>query len=84
MAILRWIHLRKLVPLSDLIQGLESTPSRAGSAAATAGPVRNTEHCFRFRSTSASCRAGASRASGSAASLADRNGGHGQVDRGAD
>ena len=39
MAILRWIHLRKLVPLSDLIQGLESTPSRAGSAAATAGPV---------------------------------------------
>ena len=32
MAILRWIHLRKLVPLSDLIQGLESGAPRAGSA----------------------------------------------------
>src|SRR4051812_36479860 len=30
-AILRWIHLRKLVPLSDLIQGLESAPSRAAA-----------------------------------------------------
>ncbi|MFL6279446.1 MAG: DNA polymerase III subunit gamma/tau [Vicinamibacterales bacterium] len=28
MAILRWIHLRKLVPLSDLIHGLEAIPSR--------------------------------------------------------
>ncbi len=34
MAILRWIHLRKLVPISDLIQGLESGPPRPGSAAA--------------------------------------------------
>ncbi len=33
MAILRWIHLRQLVPISDLIQGLESTASRAGSSA---------------------------------------------------
>ena len=37
MAILRWIHLRELVPLSDLIQGLESTPSRAGSLPAASG-----------------------------------------------
>jgi DNA polymerase-3 subunit gamma/tau len=37
MAILRWIHLRKLVPISDLIQGLESTPSRAGFSASGAG-----------------------------------------------
>jgi DNA polymerase-3 subunit gamma/tau len=29
MALLRWIHLRKLVPISDLIQGLESSPSSA-------------------------------------------------------
>ena len=27
MALLRWIHLRKLVPISDLIQGLENPPS---------------------------------------------------------
>lgn len=37
MAILRWIHLRKLVPISDLIQGLESpaprSPSMSGAAA---------------------------------------------------
>ena len=39
MAILRWIHLRKLVPLSDLIQGLESAPSRAGSATPSPGQV---------------------------------------------
>jgi DNA polymerase III subunit gamma/tau len=37
MAILRWIHLRKLVPLSDLIQGLESTPSRAGASPTASG-----------------------------------------------
>src|SRR4029079_1450414 len=34
-AILRWIHLRKLVPISDLIQGLESAPSRPSSAGAS-------------------------------------------------
>ena len=28
MALLRWIHLRKLVPISDLIQGLESAAPR--------------------------------------------------------
>ena len=36
MAILRWIHLRKLVPLSDLIKGLESGPAgsvRSGASA---------------------------------------------------
>ena len=44
MAILRWIHLRKLVPISDLIQGLESAPSRAAAAGpgSGAGPARNT------------------------------------------
>jgi len=34
MALLRWIHLRKLVPLSDLIQGIESgspAPPRGGA-----------------------------------------------------
>ena len=30
MAILRWIHLRKLVPLTDLIQGLESARRARG------------------------------------------------------
>ena len=39
MAILRWIHLRKLVPLSDLIQGLESTSTRTGSSLSAPGPV---------------------------------------------
>jgi DNA polymerase-3 subunit gamma/tau len=42
MALLRWIHLRRLVPLTELIQGLErggpATPAR--SAAATAAPGR--------------------------------------------
>jgi DNA polymerase-3 subunit gamma/tau len=41
MAILRWIHLRKLVPLSDLIQGLEGTPSRAAAPAAGPGARRS-------------------------------------------
>jgi DNA polymerase-3 subunit gamma/tau len=40
MAILRWIHLRKLVPLSDLIQGLESTPSRAAAPSAPGAGAR--------------------------------------------
>jgi DNA polymerase III subunit gamma/tau len=43
MALLRWIHLRKLVPISDLIHGLESAPSRGavpGSGSGT-GPGRN-------------------------------------------
>jgi DNA polymerase III subunit gamma/tau len=39
MAILRWIHLRKLVPLSDLIQGLESTSTRTGSSLSAPGPA---------------------------------------------
>ena len=44
MAILRWIHLRKLVPLSDLIQGLESGTPRTASTgisppARSAAPV---------------------------------------------
>ena len=38
MAILRWIHLRKLVPLSDLIQGLESDATARRLAAASASP----------------------------------------------
>jgi DNA polymerase III subunit gamma/tau len=42
MALLRWIHLRRLVPLTDLIQGLEkggvSTP-RAGAGTAPARPA---------------------------------------------
>ena len=32
MALLRWIHLRKLVPISDLINGLESGSPRTASA----------------------------------------------------
>jgi len=48
MALLRWIHLRKLVPLSDLIQGLDkgsSAPARgvaapAGSRASAPEPTR--------------------------------------------
>jgi DNA polymerase III subunit gamma/tau len=41
MAILRWIHLRKLVPISDLIQGLESSPARAPQGSGP-GPARST------------------------------------------
>ena len=33
MALLRWIHLRKLVPLSNLIQGLEAQAPAASRAA---------------------------------------------------
>ena len=40
MAILRWIHLRKLVPLTDLIQGLEAAPSRAVSSSPSGGNAR--------------------------------------------
>jgi DNA polymerase-3 subunit gamma/tau len=45
MALLRWIHLRKLVPLTDLIQGLEKggppskTPAARSPAVAPAAPV---------------------------------------------
>jgi DNA polymerase-3 subunit gamma/tau len=43
LALLRWIHLRRLVPLTELIQGLErtgpTTPAR--SAAVTAAPGRS-------------------------------------------
>jgi DNA polymerase III subunit gamma/tau len=41
MAILRWIHLRKLVPLSELIQGLESSPTRGTSnPSASVAPLK--------------------------------------------
>ena len=46
MALLRWIHLRKLVPLTELIQGLDKggapgprRPARLGRAAARRAPV---------------------------------------------
>ena len=39
MTLLRWIHLRKLVPLSDLIEGLDrGTPRRLGDRRAPARP----------------------------------------------
>ena len=38
MAILRWIHLRKLVPISDLIQGLESGSPRGASSGSAPQP----------------------------------------------
>ena len=41
MAILRWIHLRKLVPISDLIQGLESPAPRNTSASGAAAVSRS-------------------------------------------
>jgi DNA polymerase-3 subunit gamma/tau len=37
MAILRWIHLRRLVPISDLIEGLESAPSRGAAPGSGSG-----------------------------------------------
>ena len=41
MALLRWLHLRKLVPLSDLIQGIEKGGTPAPRVAGTnAAPVR--------------------------------------------
>jgi len=42
MALLRWIHLRRLVPLTDLIQGLEKggvSPPRAGAGTAPSRPA---------------------------------------------
>ncbi len=40
MALLRWIHLRKLVPLSDLIEGLDrGAPARPAAAPARPGPA---------------------------------------------
>ncbi len=43
MAILRWIHLRKLVPISDLIQGLESPAPRNTSASGAAAVSRSAQ-----------------------------------------
>jgi DNA polymerase-3 subunit gamma/tau len=43
MAILRWIHLRKLVPISDLIQGLESPAPRSTSASGAAAVSRSAQ-----------------------------------------
>ena len=45
MALLRWIHLRKLVPISELISGLEkgappASPSRPAISAAPAAPTK--------------------------------------------
>jgi hypothetical protein len=37
MALLRWIHLRKLVPISDLIEGADSAGSGSGKPAAPPG-----------------------------------------------
>jgi DNA polymerase-3 subunit gamma/tau len=43
MALLRWIHLRKLVPLSDLIQQMEKgTPAAPARAPVPAAPNRST------------------------------------------
>jgi len=40
MALLRWVHLRKLVPISDLIEGLENgRPPSAGPPRAAAAPA---------------------------------------------
>ena len=42
MTLLRWIHLRKLVPLSDLIDGLEkSAPARSSAPVRPAAPPRS-------------------------------------------
>jgi DNA polymerase-3 subunit gamma/tau len=40
MALLRWIHLRRLVPLSTIIEGLEGQPSAGGSRAVAAPAPR--------------------------------------------
>jgi DNA polymerase-3 subunit gamma/tau len=41
MAILRWIHLRKLVPLSDLLAGLEPGSPRSAASSSTTGGSRS-------------------------------------------
>ena len=41
LALLRWIHLRRLVPLTDLIQTLEKTPGRGTSSAPSSPPQRS-------------------------------------------
>ncbi|HEY1911155.1 MAG TPA: DNA polymerase III subunit gamma/tau [Vicinamibacterales bacterium] len=40
MALLRWIHLRKLVPIEDVIAGLGSAPARPGGAELSRPAVR--------------------------------------------
>ena len=40
MALLRWVHLRRLVPLTDIIQGLEKGGVSAPRAGASAAPPR--------------------------------------------
>jgi DNA polymerase-3 subunit gamma/tau len=40
MALLRWIHLRRLVPLTELIENLEKRPARAVAIPAPAAPPR--------------------------------------------
>jgi DNA polymerase-3 subunit gamma/tau len=52
MAILRWIHLRKLVPISDLIQGLESGSPRVTSSPGAA-PSRSAQPATRSAPTPA-------------------------------
>jgi len=59
MAILRWIHLRKLVPLTDLIQGLESGSPRPRPAASSPAPPRTPPP---VRSTTAAATAQPARA----------------------
>jgi DNA polymerase-3 subunit gamma/tau len=59
MTLLRWIHLRKLVPLSDLIEGMEKGGRNVGVQAprGTAGPVaRPSSPAPAARTTSAGSR----------------------------
>ncbi len=47
MALLRWIHLRRLVPLTELIQNLEKSPGRGTSMPAPASPQRSAPEASR-------------------------------------
>ena len=48
MALLRWIHLRKLVPLTDLIQQLQSgAPARCGPECIRHGTAAARRRCWK-------------------------------------
>ena len=47
MALLRWIHMRRLVPLTELIQNLEKSPGRGTSLPTPASPQRSAPEASR-------------------------------------
>jgi DNA polymerase III gamma/tau subunit len=59
MALLRWIHLRKLVPLSDLIRGVDKSGAQAPARPAPRPPASNAATVKAVEALKESARAGA-------------------------